>query len=262
MNATLARLNPLRRGCGEHTHVFTQLLFGLGGTVHCDLCDGAFDVSCGQIGIVPRQALHYFVGRDDNSRLLVVDLYMEDEIVRQMEAVDTETGFDDLFVTPRAVELPCELNPLVSYAARQLGEGPAGPSVLARQWARMFALQAYELLRGSPRPMDSRPERLYALIDARLADPPDNAALEQHLAMSGSALNQWCHLCFGQTPQQVVLRRRLAWARQWLIETDRPIGRIAYDTGFADAPSFTRAFRRVYAATPAALRREATRGTA
>ena len=254
---TRARLNPIRRGSGEHAHGFVQLLFGLSGQVHCELADTAFDVAAGEIGIVPRDVLHYYAGVSDDSRLLVVDVDLGDEIMQALARLAPETDLERLFNAPRRLTATGEFSLLIATASRQLAAG--GQPLIAQQWATLFAVQTGALL-SAPETRarniaDNRAERLDGLVDSRLAVPPDNADLSRHLAMSGSALNQWCHLVFGMAPQQVVLRRRLAWARRWLIETRRPISQIAHDTGFADAPTFTRAFRRVYATTPAALRR-------
>lgn len=254
---TRARLNPIRRGSGEHAHGFVQLLFGLSGQVHCELADTAFDVAAGEIGIVPRDVLHYYAGASDDSRLLVVDVDLGDEIMQALARLAPETDLERLFNAPRRLTASGEFSSLIATASRQLAAG--GHPLIAQQWATLFAVQTGALLSApetrAHNRADNRAERLDGLVDARLAVPPDNADLSRHLAMSGSALNQWCHLVFGMAPQQVVLRRRLVWARRWLIETRRPISQIAHDTGFADAPTFTRAFRRVYATTPAALRR-------
>ncbi|RJS91863.1 AraC family transcriptional regulator [Salinisphaera sp. Q1T1-3] len=258
MSHSYARLNPIRRGHGDHTHRCTQLLFGLGGTVHCDLADGAFDVSCGEIGILPREARHYFVGRTEDSQLLVVDLYMDDDIVRQIERLGGHSPtLDDVFVAPRVMALPGELAPMIGTAARQLGQPCRDTRLVAHQWATTFTVQAYEFLQSSPDRFDGRIARFTAFIDSRLGRPPTNTALQQHMYMSSSALNQWCRLCFDQTPQQVVLRRRLAAARERLLTTSSAIARIAHETGFADTPTFTRAFGRVYGLPPGAVRRAA-----
>lgn len=259
MSQTLARLNPIRRGSGEHAHGFVQLLFGLSGSVHCALDDTAFDVGAGEIGVVPRDALHYYAGACDNSRLLVVDVDLGDEMMGALARLSPETDLESLFVAPTTLAAPGEFTGLIGTASRQLArDGGGAVSLVARQWATLFAVQTGALLAEPATRVDDRTERLHALIDAQLTSPPDNAAIQRHLAMSGSALNQWCHLVYGMTPQQIVLRRRLAWARQWLTETGRSVGQIAHDAGFADAPTFTRAFRRIYATTPAVVRRGAT----
>ncbi|WP_423823146.1 AraC family transcriptional regulator [Salinisphaera sp. SPP-AMP-43] len=257
MNQTDARLNPVQLGQGQHRHGFTQLLFGLSGAVVCDMATGAFEVSAHQIGIVPRNASHYFAGRTENSRLLVVDLFLDDDVVRQIQTLDARQSFDDVFMAPRLFGLPSELRPMVDCAVPQLGHAARTNRLLSHQWATMLAVQVYRLLTAAPerRP---REERFQHLIDCRLDTPPSNAELQQHLEMSGSALNQWCRRRYGLSPQQVVMRRRLYWGMDRLINSNHSIGQIAHDMGFADAPSFTRAFGRVYGTSPGAARRAGT----
>lgn len=254
MNQTDARLNPVQLGQGQHRHGFTQLLFGLSGAVVCDMATGAFEVSAHQIGIVPRNASHYFAGRTENSRLLVVDLFLDDDVVRQIQTLNARQSFDDVFMAPRLFGLPSELRPMVDCAVPQLGHAARANRLLSHQWATMLAVQVYRLLTAELT-QPSREERFKQLVDARLDTPPSNRELQQHLDMGGSALNQWCRRRYGLSPQQLVLQRRLYWARDRLMHSSRSIGQIAHETGFADAPSFTRAFGRVYGTSPGAARR-------
>lgn len=256
MNQTQARLNPIRRGSGEHRHSFAQLLFGLGGTVHCEMAAGAFEVSTDHIGIVPTDAEHFFAGRTDDSRLLVVDLFPDDAAVRQIQELEPRAGLLQMLQSPRSLPMPGELRVLIGCAAAQLAQGPDADRLVAHQWATMLAVQVYRLAAGHAElPRDDKRARFEALVDARLDTPPSNAELQRHLGMSGSALHQWCRTCYHAAPQQAVLARRLHWARQRLLNTNVAIARIAHETGFADAPSFTKAFARVHGVTPGALRR-------
>ncbi len=58
-----------------------------------------------------------------------------------------------------------------------------------------------------------------------------------------------------KTPHQYINEVRLDNARQMLLETDKPIGTIALETGFADHSHFTRAFTRKFGVTPRSERR-------
>ncbi len=182
MNQTQARLNPIRRGCGEHRHSFAQLLFGLSGAVRCEMAAGAFDVSVDRIGIVPNAARHFFAGRSEDSRLLVVDLFLDDHAVRDIERVEPQSGFRELFEAPRAISAPADLRSLITCAASQLARMPVGSRLMAQQWATMLAVQVHRLLAApSLAPTRSKRERFHDLVDARLATPPSNAELERHL---------------------------------------------------------------------------------
>lgn len=249
---THARLNPLRLGRGEHRHSCIQILFGLGGVVRCEMDAGIFDVSMHSIGIVPRQAPHFFAGLSEESRLLVIDLYLEDDVLRRMARLDRSISFEGAFLQPRVFPVPAALRPVIDYATSQLKPGPCEDFLVAQQWATTFALQVQRLLGTATGAPDERFERF---IDARLSMPPSNRELQRHIGMSGSALNQWCHRHYGLTPQQVVLRRRLDWASHRLrARPDLSIAQVAHEAGFADTPTFSRAFRRVYGSTPSTAR--------
>jgi len=68
--------------------------------------------------------------------------------------------------------------------------------------------------------------------------------------ISVSALERRFKKHLGKTPRQYINEVRLDNARQMLLETQKPIGTIALETGFADHSHFSRAFVRQYAMTP------------
>jgi AraC family transcriptional regulator len=63
------------------------------------------------------------------------------------------------------------------------------------------------------------------------------------------------HASIGETPGSYVRKRRLTEAAGLLVSTDRRIIEIALDYRFESQAAFTRAFRRQFPVTPAALRR-------
>jgi len=58
----------------------------------------------------------------------------------------------------------------------------------------------------------------------------------------------------------VLARVRLRRAAEWLAQSDKPVSEIAFDLGYADAPNFTRAFRKLTGVTPSAFRQAGTPG--
>ena len=77
--------------------------------------------------------------------------------------------------------------------------------------------------------------------------------------ISVSALERRFKKHLNKTPHQYINEIRLENARQMLLDTDKPIGTIALETGFADHGHFTRAFTRKFGVTPRAARQR--RGT-
>jgi AraC family transcriptional regulator len=62
---------------------------------------------------------------------------------------------------------------------------------------------------------------------------------------------------FGETPHAFVLRRRLEFAAQYMLQTDVPLCDIALRCGFADQAHFSKQFRQANGLNPSAWRRTA-----
>lgn len=82
------------------------------------------------------------------------------------------------------------------------------------------------------------------------------AAIAGACNISVSALERRFRKHLDKTPRQYISEVRLDNARQMLLETDKPIGTIALETGFADHSHFTRAFCRHFGVTPTRARKE------
>jgi AraC-like DNA-binding protein len=72
--------------------------------------------------------------------------------------------------------------------------------------------------------------------------------------ISVSALERRFRKHFNKTPRQYINEVRLDNGRQLLLETDKSVGVIAVETGFADHSHFTRAFTKQYGMTPSKVR--------
>ena len=81
------------------------------------------------------------------------------------------------------------------------------------------------------------------------------ASLAGACNISVSALERRFKKHLKKTPHQYISDVRLDNARRLLRETDKPIGTIALETGFADHSHFTRAFSRKFGNPPSAERR-------
>lgn len=68
--------------------------------------------------------------------------------------------------------------------------------------------------------------------------------------ISVSALERRFRKHLNKTPHQYINEVRLDNARQMLLETEKPVGTIALETGFADHSHFSRAFSRHFGITP------------
>ena len=79
-------------------------------------------------------------------------------------------------------------------------------------------------------------------------------ALAKACNLSISALERRFKKHLKKTPRQYITEIRLDHARSLLLETDKAIGTIAIETGFADHSHFTRAFTRHFEQSPSKVR--------
>ena len=84
--------------------------------------------------------------------------------------------------------------------------------------------------------------------------PLQKAASLIHL--SESAFCKYFKRVSGKTFSDYVNDVRLSYACQLLIETDKPIARIAYESGFGSISYFNRVFRKKKSITPNTLRKK------
>ncbi|GGX87861.1 hypothetical protein GCM10007160_14050 [Litchfieldella qijiaojingensis] len=261
MTQTVAHCNLIARRNGEHCHAHPQLMLGWRGAMDYEFSPGGERLVLGQAAILPPGERHLYLGRDDDCEVLVLDLDADDPCLTALEQSCELNLRESLFARPRALSLPPPLLPMVELATRQLKapRSEAQARLLNHQLAILFVSQLSELVdTGSPEEGAHErlsAQRLDAFIDELLATPPDNALLADAFHLSQSQLHLLCLRDFGVTPQQYVMNRRLLWARFWLRETRRAVSEIAYDLGFSDVSSFSRAYRRRMGHSPSAERK-------
>ncbi|GAA3565565.1 AraC family transcriptional regulator [Marinobacter xestospongiae] len=263
MGQTLLRKNRIARTSGEHRHDFPQLLLGCRGVTECEFDSNGQGVGPDKMVLVPGDASHGYEGKGEDSELLVIDIQFDDPAVQLFESTADRALNDHLFNSPRFLDMSPSIRSLVAHAAWQLGHptttGDSG-QVLAQQWALMLIAQIYQTLEQSPEHASRRqllsPALLNRLIDQRIAEPLDNRQLAHLLNMSVSRLHRLFVMEFEATPQQYIMSRRMEWARHWLKLSQKPVGVIALDLGFADTASFSRAFQRCCGVSPSRFRQQ------
>jgi LacI family transcriptional regulator len=77
----------------------------------------------------------------------------------------------------------------------------------------------------------------------------------QHLAVTRKTLDRRFQAHAGKSPHELILQRRVEYARRLLRETDEKLEAVAYGSGFNDVRTFSRVFSRHEDATPAAYRK-------
>ncbi|MDW5376168.1 AraC family transcriptional regulator [Halomonas sp. HP20-15] len=250
MQQTQARCNPIARTSGEHCHDAPQLMLGWHGAMDYEFTHGGGRLVLGQAAILPSGEPHSYLGRQAECEVFVIDLDAADPCLASLEESCALDLRESLFAEPRTLSLPPTLLPLVEFATTQVkaASDEKRTRLVNHQLAMLFVSQFSQLVddvyKGAMQRQRLSVEALNRFIDQRLASPPDNTELADALHLGQSQFHLLCQRQFGVSPQQYVMNRRLFWARHWLHHTQRPIGVIAMDLGFADVSSFSRAFRR------------------
>ena len=112
--------------------------------------------------------------------------------------------------------------------------------------------------RGGLRTWQARKVRAY--IDSHIAGPVLVADLCALVQLSEAHFSRAFRGAFGTSPHAFVIRRRVELAAQFMLQTELPISEIALRCGFTDQPHLCKHFRQVMGYTPAAWRREQSRG--
>jgi AraC-like DNA-binding protein len=101
--------------------------------------------------------------------------------------------------------------------------------------------------------------RALSLMHARPANPWTLETLAARAGLSRSALHERFAHFIGQPPMQYLASWRMQLASARLRDTDAKVIDVALEVGYENEAAFSRAFRRVVGASPAAWRRERRR---
>jgi len=97
--------------------------------------------------------------------------------------------------------------------------------------------------------------RVMHFVDGNLSEkigPQDLATLTR---LSASHFARAFRATVGEAPHAYLIRRRIARAKELMLETNRPLAHIALDCGLADQAHMTRLFSRMVGVSPGAWRR-------
>jgi AraC family transcriptional regulator len=92
-------------------------------------------------------------------------------------------------------------------------------------------------------------------IDANIAQSLTVAELCALIQRSDAHFSRSFRRTFGESPHAFVIRRRLKWAAQYMLQTDAPLSEIALRCGFTDHAHLCKHFRQLIGTTPASWRR-------
>ena len=106
---------------------------------------------------------------------------------------------------------------------------------------------------------DRYTSRALALLHARPAEAWTIDALGKQVGLSRSALHERFVHFVGQPPMQYLAQWRMQLAAQRLLQSNATVAAIAQEAGYESEAAFSRAFKRIVGASPAAWRRERVR---
>ena len=92
------------------------------------------------------------------------------------------------------------------------------------------------------------------MMDKNLEDPLPIHELAQLLGISVRQLERWFKTYFSKSPQQYYAEVRLQHAKRLLKQTHKSIMDVALACGFANASSFSKAYRSQFGHTPTQTR--------
>lgn len=254
-----ARRNVIACQSGEHLHEYAQVLFGWRGRMDCEFEHAAGRLAIGKAALVPASAAHVYAGLSEESELLVLDVAWGDPFIQALEQACGMSFADTLFSSADFVCLDGETVPLIEFAVTQLkrAEGQ-GRAMVTCQLITMLMTQLSQLCSSgiAQVPMHARLDlaELNRMINGRLYQPPTNGELAAQANLSESHFSCVFQSQYGITPQQHVMRLRMRRAQFLLLNSAMSLSAIAAEIGFADASSFSRAYKCRFNETPGSLR--------
>lgn len=85
MSQTQAHCNRIARSSGEHCHDYPQLMLGWRGAMDYEFSRGSERLALGRAAILPVGKTHRYLGRGDDSEVLVIDLDRNDPCLAALE---------------------------------------------------------------------------------------------------------------------------------------------------------------------------------
>ena len=140
----------------------------------------------------------------------------------------------------------------------QVADGPVPGDVHIRRYAALSTVRLSEVaaLAGvATRAVPAWLERARELLARSAATRPSMRTVAREVGVHPVHLSRCFKRHFGMTPTAYLATLRVERACGSLLESDRSISRVAYESGFADQPHMTRELSASIALTPGELRR-------
>ncbi|HVJ17033.1 MAG TPA: AraC family transcriptional regulator [Polyangiaceae bacterium] len=212
---------------------------------------GWFDADEGEVGVRRGHVLWHLPGEqtvqrfpsDDPYECLVVRFQVEGAPRRQVPRV---TSWAD----------PGEASQFATELLRAFHRGGYDPNAFAQYAYSRFLWQAHlstvtPVAAALPEPL----REALTIIEQRYLEPLGVDELAAMVGYSTAHLHDLFRRHLGQSPHQLIIEWRLRRARQLLATSEQTVREVARSSGFSDAVTFIRAFRRHVGETPLAYRK-------
>jgi transcriptional regulator GlxA family with amidase domain len=188
-----------------------------------------------------------------NSRRCCVSWFHYQDFVSEFP--DHEAVADQLFVVDND-RITCAGGAGVADLANHLIERHLGHAVAQKSREVLLFDHARQGHDPQPHPpvadavANPRLRRALLLMEQHLADPLPVRVIAKRLDISVRQLERSFQAGLGERPAALYRRLRLRYARWLLDNTDRTIGAIALDAGFADGAHLSRRFKEIHGRPP------------
>lgn len=262
MTKSHARSNRIAQKSGTHQHNYSQILLGRNGSLNCDFENTGGQIGRGMMVWVPNANVHDYKGLNPECEVLVLDLADEDPFLTALLETWSVSLHDVQYQSPDFCRLPQQMLPMIDFISDELNQDDSPQR--SERLSTMLLPWLGEVFTTAP--VSSKPQtrtrldvaRLNAFIDQHISQPISNEYLAAALHTSTSHLYVLCQRLLGCSPQAYITQRRLIAAKNMLLKTSLPLNAIALETGFADASSLSRAFKRHFQKTPGQIRKHSS----
>jgi AraC-like DNA-binding protein/mannose-6-phosphate isomerase-like protein (cupin superfamily) len=263
-----ARLgNPVQ----EHRHLFIcEMIIVLEGQAVHKINDSRYLVSSGDVFMLKGEDSHRF---ENCKNLVIIDMMFDPALLEQsMANLKKMSGFVSFFdlepifrgehrFKSRLTMTRPELDQAMVYVEGLLREFKhRSPGYEASITGTLIGLMVYlsRLYEGYEKPHTEelmRIARSINFIDEGYRSDISVPHLADLAHLSVNQFHRVFHTATGTSPIDYINRRRIADARELLLESDAPVTRIAFDLGFSDSNYFSRVFKKYAGTSPTDYRR-------
>ncbi|GGO85497.1 AraC family transcriptional regulator [Marinobacterium nitratireducens] len=230
-------LRSYDRETRRHHHDYHQLVLPVAGELEMSIAGREGQVASTRAAIVAAGEDHAFASSSDN-RFIVADI--PQALAPELERL------------PAFIPLDAALSQYVAFLQTELERAPAASH--GRRQMLLLLIQLLTERYGADLRIDRRVQAARAWIDGHLDVSLTLEQLAGIAHLSARRLSALFKDCFGMTPQQYQLERRMqeAWA---LLETsDLSVQRIAERVGYGNLAAFSDRFRRHFGKSPRQVR--------